>query len=229
MNGHTIAILTIGQTPRRDITDDLRPFLPETVRLSEYGALDGLTAEQAKARFGYDGRGELLITRVGGEGEMIPVSGEKIMAQMQTCIDSAQADGAQMLLLACTGVFPQYRHRVPLLLPGDCQREQTLRRAAGKPVGVVIPSQEQREQIAQWWQASGAEALLIEPADPFGHPEQVVQAALRLKAAGAKVLCLDCFGYTEAQQAAVVRATGLETVLPRAVLCQIAGELLAKP
>lgn len=227
MKPKTIAILTIGQTPRRDITTDLEGFLPDGVGLAEYGALDGLTAEQAAKQFGYDGRGERLITRMGPAGAMLSVSGEKIMAQLQTCIHRAEADGAQLLLLACTGIFPQYRHRVPLLLPGACQREQTLKLTAGAAVGVVIPNPDQREQITQWWQASGAENLLLDVADPFGDPQQVVQAALRLKTAGAKVLCLDCFGYTAAQQAAVARVTGLETVLPRAVLCQMARELLA--
>ena len=44
--------------------------------------------------------------------------------------------------------------------------------------------------------------------------------ALELKAAGARVLCLDCFGYTTRQQADVQNATGLETVLPRTVLIE---------
>lgn len=226
MNQKTIAILTIGQTPRRDITQDLRRFLPEEIHLTEYGALDGLTAEQAEELFGYRGRGELLITRIGSQGRMITVSGERIMSHMQTCIDRAETDGAQLLLMACTGIFPDYRHRVPLLLPGAGQRVHTLERAAGRPVGVVIPNLSQQGQIARWWKASGAQTTLLEAADPFGASGQVLQAALRLKEAGARVLCLDCFGYTAAQREAVAQATGLETVLPRAVLCQMAQRLL---
>ena len=64
----TIAVITIGQSPRPDITSDLRKLLPEGVCMTEYGALDGLTRQQAEEQFGYRGRGELLITRMGGSG-----------------------------------------------------------------------------------------------------------------------------------------------------------------
>ena len=47
-----VAMLTIGQTPRRDITDDLRQLLPEGVVLREYGALDGLTRAEAECLCG---------------------------------------------------------------------------------------------------------------------------------------------------------------------------------
>ena len=43
----TIAVITIGQSPRPDITSDLRKLLPEGVCMTEYGALDGLTRQQA--------------------------------------------------------------------------------------------------------------------------------------------------------------------------------------
>lgn len=229
MEQKTIAVLTIGQTPRADITDDLKAFLPHTVRLQEYGALDGLTRGQAQTHFGYEGRGELLITRMGVNRDMISLSGEKIMAQMQVCIDKAQREGARVLLMGCTGLFPDYRHSVPLLLPGRCQREHTLMLAGTAPVGVVIPNLDQKEQITQWWREVGNPQLLMAVADPFGDTDTVVRAAQELKTAGANVLCLDCFGYTAAQQAAVIRETGLETVLPRAVVCQMARVLLENP
>ena len=47
----TIAVITIGQSPRPDITSDLRKLLPEGVCMTEYGALDGLTRQQAEEQF----------------------------------------------------------------------------------------------------------------------------------------------------------------------------------
>ena len=100
----TIAVITIGQSPRPDITSDLRKLLPEGVCMTEYGALDGLTRQQAEEQFGYRGRGELLITRMGGSGSSLKVDGDSIMGQLQTCICRAQEDGADAALIACTGV-----------------------------------------------------------------------------------------------------------------------------
>ncbi len=218
-----IAVLTIGQTPRPDITADLQALLPG-VRLTEYGALDCLTREQAQTMLGYPGHGELLVTRMGQDREMIRLDGEKLMVRLQACIDRAEQAGAQALLMACTGKFPAYRHTVPLILPGVCQREETGELAAGRQIGVLIPNEDQREQIAGWWALCGLPQVLVAAADPFGPPEQIVRAAWMLKEQGAQVLCLDCFGYTLAHQAAVMEAAGLETVLPRRVIARQAYE-----
>lgn len=216
----TIAVITIGQAPRPDITSDLKSLLPAEYRITEYGALDGLTRQQAQEQFGYRGRGELLITRMGGSGAALRVDGDKIMKQLQTCIHRAEADDADAVLIACTGVFPNYQHRIPLLLPGEAQRRHTLALARDGLIGVVIPKENQKEQITQWWRDSGADSTLFGIADPYEDPRHILETALKLKAAGAKVLCLDCFGYTTDQQQAVRKITGLETVLPRTVLVQ---------
>lgn len=216
----TIAVITIGQAPRPDITSDLKSLLPEGYRMKEYGALDGLTRQQAQEQFGYRGSGELLITRIGGSGAALRVDGDKIMQQLQTCIHRAETDGADAVLIACTGVFPKYQHRIPLLLPGEAQRRHTLDLAGNGLIGVVIPKENQKEQITQWWRNSGAHNTVFGIADPYEDPRHILETALILKAAGAQILCLDCFGYTIDQQQAVRQITGLETVLPRAVLVE---------
>lgn len=214
----TIAVITIGQSPRPDITQDLKRLLPENFRITEYGALDGLTRQEALARFGYQGRGELLITRMGGSGQALNVDGDAIMRQLQTCIHRAEADGAHAAMIACTGVFPAYQHKIPLFLPGAAQRKQALKLAGDQPIGVLIPKEDQKEQITQWWRGSGTGSTLFGIADPYGDPNEIRRAAGALKTAGAQVLCLDCFGYTVCQQQEVERSTGLATVLPRKTL-----------
>lgn len=168
----TIAVITIGQSPRPDITSDLRKLLPEGVCMTEYGALDGLTRQQAEEQFGYRGRGELLITRMGGSGSSLKVDGDSIMGQLQTCICRAQEDGADAALIACTGVFPDYEHQIPLLLPGEAQRKATMNLAGEQLMGVVIPKEHQREQIAGWWRESGARHILFGIADPYEDPKK---------------------------------------------------------
>ncbi len=217
-----ISMLTIGQTPREDLARDLRQLLPAHWDLRQYGALDGLTRRQAEAELGYDGEGELLVTRMAGDGRQIELSAEKIFARLQDCIDRAEADGADLHLMACTGNFPAYTHEKPILYPGECQRRAAL--AQGLPVGVLIPNEAQREQIAGWWAECGA-AVRLETADPFGETEAVQTAVKKLKEQGAGLICLDCFGYTLAHKAAA-EACGLPAVLPREVLCQMAKEEL---
>ena len=42
----TLALLTIGQSPRVDLTDDVLSRLPDDIRIVEYGALDPYTLEE---------------------------------------------------------------------------------------------------------------------------------------------------------------------------------------
>ncbi|MBQ4578413.1 MAG: AroM family protein [Clostridia bacterium] len=218
-----ISMLTIGQTPREDIAADLRQLLPEGWKLRQYGALDGLTRMQAEALCGYEGRGELLVTRMAGDSRQIELSADKTFARLQDCLERAEREGADLHLMACTGNFPAYVHKKTVLYPGVCQRKAAL--AAGKPVGVLIPNEAQRQQIAGWWAQCGAPHVLLEAADPFGGEEAVTEAVKRLKQQGAGLICLDCFGYTLAHKAAA-EACGLPAVLPREVLCQLAKEEL---
>jgi len=218
-----ISMLTIGQTPREDIARDLRQLLPDNWELRQYGALDGLTRGEAEALCGYSGEGELLVTRMADDSRQIELSADKIFARLQDCILRAEAEGADLHLMACTGNFPAYRHQKTILYPGDCQRKAAL--AAGLPVGVLIPNESQRAQIDGWWADCGARVCL-ETADPFGAMEGVGDAAEKLKGQGAGLICLDCFGYTLAHKAAA-EACGLPAVLPREVLCQMAKEELS--
>ena len=218
-----ISMLTIGQTPRADIAGDLRRLLPADWELRQYGALDGLTRAEAKALCGYEGRGELLVTRMAGDSRQIELSAEKIFSRLQDCLTRAEQEGADLHLMACTGNFPAYTHEKTVLYPGVCQRQAAL--AKGRPVGVLIPNEAQRQQIAGWWADCGAENVLLAVADPFGPEEDVAAAAAELKRQGAGLICLDCFGYTLAHKGAA-EACGLPAVLPREVLCGLAKEEL---
>ncbi|MBR5536890.1 MAG: AroM family protein [Clostridia bacterium] len=218
-----ISMLTIGQTPREDIARDLRQLLPAHWELRQYGALDGLTREQAENLCGYDGSGELLVTRMAGDRRQIELSADSIFARLQDCITRAEKEGADLHLMACTGNFPPYIHQKTILYPGVCQREAAL--AAGLPVGVLIPNEGQRAQITGWWAECGARRVRMAVADPFGAEGAVQTAVEQLKEQGAGLICLDCFGYTLAHKAAA-EACGLPAVLPREVLCQLAKEEL---
>jgi len=219
-----ISMLTIGQSPRSDISGDLRQLLPPQWELREYGALDGLTRVEAESLYGYEGTGELLVTRMAGDRRQVTLSAEKVFARLQQCITLAEEEGADLHLMACTGNFPLYHHQKTILYPGVCQRQAALEQ--GGTIGVLIPNAAQNGQIRGWWTQCGAEAVLLDVADPFGETVCVEQAAKRLKEYGAQILCLDCFGYTLAHKRAAETVTGLPVVLPREVLCQLAKEEL---
>ncbi len=209
-----IAILTIGQTPRSDICEDFRILLPPDIALTEFGVCDGLNERSIEERFGYRDTGGLLITRL-RNGALVKLSEEAVLRGMQDCIARAEAAGALLQLVACTGVFPAYHHSRPLLFLGSLHRKSTISQAQDAPIGVLVPVADQCEQIASWWHAEGVQAPLLEVADPFGSIGGIVAAAMRLRAQGVRVLCMDCFGYSLRARDSVAQESKMRIILPR--------------
>ena len=63
INGKRLALVTIGQAPRVDITPDMMQGLDAEYDITEFGALDGLTKEEV-ARLAPKGGEECLVSRM---------------------------------------------------------------------------------------------------------------------------------------------------------------------
>ncbi len=224
----TIAVLTIGQTPRSDICNDFRALLPPDIALTEFGVCDGLSERAIEERFGYRGTGNMLVTRL-RNGALVKLSEAAVLLGMQDCITRAEASGTLLQIVACTGVFPAYHHSRPLLFLGSLHRKSAISQAQGAPIGVLVPVAEQCEQIASWWRTAGIQAPLLEVADPFGSISEIVAAAMRLSERGARVLCMDCFGYSLQARDRAAQETKLKIILPREELVHEAVHILDAP
>ena len=65
MSQHTkIAGITVGQSPRTDMTCDLIPKLALNLELVEYGALDGLTLADIERDLAPEPGEEVLVSRM---------------------------------------------------------------------------------------------------------------------------------------------------------------------
>ena len=87
-----IGAVTIGQAPRTDITDDIRPMLASNIELSEYGALDPYSYEEACERFAPSGEGAVLVSRM-RDGRQVTMSEKAVIPLVQDCIARAEQDG----------------------------------------------------------------------------------------------------------------------------------------
>lgn len=219
-----IAGITVGQSPRCDMTGDIRAHLAPGLELVEYGALDGMTPEDVGRQLAPDEGDEVLVSRM-RDGQQAVFSGTKVVPLVQRRIDEAEAAGADAVVVLCTGSFPALRHTVPLVFPQPLFHSVARALAGGSRIAVMVPDPAQIEQARTWWGDAGMD-IEVACASPYRGVEGVERAAAALRGSGCSFLCLDCMGYTCRMREAARRASGLDVLLPRTLVASTVSELM---
>ncbi len=110
----TIGMITIGQAPRDDVVPEMEKVLGPEVRIVQAGALDGQSRADIAALAPAPGQFP-LITRL-LDGTSVVIAKEAIIPRLQACLDRLAAEATGFALL-CTGTFPRFRSRHPVLEP----------------------------------------------------------------------------------------------------------------
>jgi len=134
----SLGVVTIGQSPRADLTGELAAYLPAGTRVLERGALDDLTSS-AIAALAPHADEDTLTSRLRG-GESVVLDRRRLVPLLEGAVFALEREGAKLNLLVCTGTFPPIRHRQPLL---DAERLLVSGVSAvvhgSGPLGVVVP------------------------------------------------------------------------------------------
>jgi protein AroM len=224
----SLGVVTIGQSPRADLTGELAAYLPAGTSLLEHGALDDLDPS-AIAALAPDADDDTLTSRL-RDGEPVVLDRKRLVPRLEEAISALEQQGAEVSLLVCTGTFPPLHHERPLL-----DAERLLVSGVGAvvdgsgPLGVVAPLPAQQNVLAGRWERALGVPVLVDNADPYadGAADAIPEAAGRLARQGARMVLLDCMGYTEAAREAVTARTGIPVLLARSVVGRLAGELLS--
>ncbi len=220
-NRRTVGVVTIGQTPRQDVVPHLRTALGDRFEIIEAGALDGLSKVEIKARADRVG-GNFLVTRL-RDGSEIQVREELVTPRLQDCVRKLESR-AELILLLCTGDFPSLESSLPLLYPGPLLRN-TVRSLAPSHLGVLTPAREQIEPQHRRWNGF-AGRVVVEPASPYGRPEELDAATESLCRAGVELAVMDCIGYTQQMKQRVRSRLERPVLLASTLLAKVASELL---
>lgn len=223
MREQRLAAITIGQSPRTDITSDITGYLSGNIRLVEYGALDPYTIAEVEAQFRPNPENEILVSRM-RDGTPVKLDGSLIPGLVQNCVDQAESDGADGILLLCTGTFQELRHDIPVIIPQPILHAAVRHIAREQTVGVITPDQAQIEQVTDWWKRGGVTARVVY-ASPYGDVDTIINAANELKLKDVALICLDCMGYTVEMKRQVAEATRMPVILPRTLVARVADEL----
>lgn len=221
----TLGLLTIGQSPRPDgLARDVAAASGGGDVL-ERGALDGLDRSALAAM--RPSEGDYRLITLLRDGTSVEIAKRYILERLQAQIEGLEADGADAILLMCTGEFPPFRHRVPLVLPQLALYGVVRGLAGDGRVASLTPLRSQTAQAAAKWASLGVPDAVVVDADPYADDalERVAAGAAHARAEGAAALFMDCFGYDAAMGGAARAAFGGPVVVARSMAARIAAEV----
>ena len=219
-----IGTVTIGQSPRTDVIPDVASILGPDIEIREAGALDGLSPEII-ASFA-PGEGDyVLVTRL-ADGTSVQVAERHITPRIHEKIAEHFTGGIPVVLLLCTGEFPDFETGGLLIRPQKVLFNAVAAVAKGMRIGILTPSPEQVEQSENRW-GSLSPFVRAVPSSPYVNSMEAARtAAEELKEWKAEITVLDCIGYTLAIRSLVREITDRPVLLARGVAASMVKELI---
>ena len=216
-----LGVLTVGQSPRADVTPTLRSILGPNVEVREAGALDGLDTAAIEDLAPRPGETP-LETRLGG-GDAVVVSKDRIVPHLVARAREL-ASTCDTVLLLCSGTFQGLADACPSIVePGPILHAVVAGLGRRRRIGLVGPAADLERAGDDW--AADAPGFQVAAASPYAPRTQLLEAGMQLVGTGADLVVLDDMAFTEEQRRDLAEATGLPvlcaTTLTARVLCEI--------
>ncbi|WP_449290942.1 AroM family protein [Oscillibacter ruminantium] len=220
-----VGAVTIGQSPREDVVQDLLPLMGEQVELIQAGALDELTREEVQA-FAPGPEDYALISRL-RDGSSVMLAERHILSLLQQCIERLEEQGAELILFLCTGDFPVVFHsKVPLIFPCKVLDGLVPALAGRGKIAVVVPTPQQVNQSEKKWRQYVQECIVV-PASPYGSQEDLDAAARTVSELDVDLVVMDCIGYHTGMKERFRKLSGKRVILSRTLAVRAMMELLS--
>jgi protein AroM len=208
-----IGLITIGQSPRTDVTSTIKTMLGQSIDMVEKGALDGLTKNEIE-RLAPKAGDYVLVTRL-RDGASVKVARRRVTPRVQKCIEELEGMDVDFNVLLCTGEFHRLRAKKPLIMPSPnhqrCavhQRRKNRRGCSRKGAD----SQRKKEM------GKKGVSVVIGCANPYGDVKGLEEAALFLAGENVDIVVLDCIGFTPKAGEIFRRLTRKPVLLPQVLL-----------
>ncbi|WP_428490254.1 AroM family protein [Rhodopila sp.] len=216
-----VAFVTIGQSPRGDVTPDIIAQTRTPLTVIERGALDGLDAA-AIADLAPRAGEPRLVSRL-RDGREVLLGKPAIDRRLHTILADLDADGFDLLVLLCTGQFTRFRLRTPFIEPQHTVDHFVQGLAYGaERIGILLPN------AAQIGEFHGIPGIATKPASasPYGPDPEAALRNAGAVLADTDLIVMHCIGYTEAMRQVVKRASGRPVLVSRRLVAH-AIDLLA--
>lgn len=224
MKNKKIGFITIGQSPRVDIMEDVRKIIPANIEIIEAGALDEFSPQYIDKHLSPGKNSQFLVSRM-RDGSQVEIAEEKIHYLLQNCVDKLNEKGCNIILMMCTGNIPELKSEVPVLAPQKILHNMMKNIGFTGNMGVFVPEKEQDESIKRAWNSQGMDISTFF-ASPYGDIEEIKKEAISLDNKDISIIFMDCMGYSEKMKNIVSEITGKPVIIPRTMIVKIALELM---
>lgn len=218
-----VGLVTIGQSPRTDVTPTLREIVGSEVEFIEKGTLDGLTKKEI-GRFAPTARDYVLVTRLRDETS-VRVAKRHILPRIQKCIQELEKTNVDLMLLLCTGEFPEIKTKKLLIMPDKLISSTVWAIVNRGKLGVVVPERKQIPILRRKWKNRRV-SLILTTANPYGNIKTSEKAATFLARKNVDLIVLDCIGFTPKTKELFRNLTKKPIILPQTILGRILKELV---
>lgn len=225
MNIASVALVTIGQSPRSDLAARFESIIPDSVEVRQAGLLDGMSQAEIEAEYVVQPGEMPLVTRL-RTGHVIAISSTRAREAMQDLVDRLTAEGVGMVVLLCTGQFRELRTGSSLVLqPDTIVPAVAIALMPGARIGVILPMQEQIGAEPGKWETSGSMPLFTAASPYDGNSRALAAAGRELVAAGARSIVLDCMGFDDTHERVLAAEVDVPVILSNKVMVGVLASL----
>ncbi|KZM57211.1 AroM family protein [Aeribacillus composti] len=215
-----VGVLTIGQSPRTDVTPSIKGILGSNIEIIERGGLDRLTEETLSEITPGPTTTTTYISRL-RNGKSVKIDKNKLLPLLQEELTELEKE-TDVTIMLCTGDFPTLKNTKPVLYPDKVLRHSVQAIMTKGTLGLIIPLEEQKKSLVEKWHGIGMD-IVVEAASPYEESD-LKGAGARLKEKGADLIVLDCMGYHESHKNEVKQVFDGPVILPRTLIARIAAE-----
>ena len=213
-----IGAVTIGQSPRVDVTKDLWDFLTILWSWCRPEGLDGLTREEIET-FAPGPEDYVLVSRL--KRNYVTFAERHILPRLQNAITKMEEEGCALVMMFCTGSFPESlsAKNIPLIYPCELLNRLVPLMTKKSSIICMTPSPLQTAQCEEKWKKYVDQVKAV-AASPYGEWDALEEAAEQVKNMDGDLIVLDCIGYTQEMKRMFAEKTGKKVVLPRTLLAR---------
>lgn len=215
------AFITIGQSPRPDILDEMRPWWDgASLDIEEHGVLDGLTPEEIE-RLAPGDEDVPLVSRL-HDGTEVLLAADSVHRRVEEIVRELDDSGIDIFVLLCTGRFHDLAPKGILVAAGPVVDHGLAAIAESAPsIGVLLPNEGQKASFR--CDPAGNRRFLLSHASPYSG-DRWEAAARELEEAD--LVVMHCMGYTEPMRRKLVEKTGKPVLLARRMVAAAVAQIL---
>lgn len=220
MTEKRVAFVTTGQAPRTDVVPEMLAEIGRPLDAVQVGLLDDLSRAEIAALAPAAGA-PVIVSRL-RDGSEVAMDHRKVAAGLAGLIERLDGERFDVLVLLCTGAFPELRARTVLVKAGPVVDGMVEALAPpGGRIGVLVPAAAQVDKYRGG--RIGLATTVAAHASPYLAPRWR-EAVGELSTAD--LIVMHCMGYDRAMRLRVAELSGKPVLLARSLVAMAVAQLL---